>query len=423
MQSLSAVTIQNPKVRRPAPGTIGVIRPRGRVRVMLVVSSLEHAGAERQVVALANHLDRDLFEMHVCSLSEHVPLAVGLGQHTTLHVVQKRSRFDTSVISRLAALLKRLRIDVVHTFLFDAEIAGRLAARLAHVKVCIGSERNTDYVRPRLHTLALRLTRSFCDGLVANSRSGKRFNIRTLGLPDSHIHVVYNGVDTNVFRPRTVDALRGELGIADGDRVVAMVAHFKRQKNHGMFFEVATRVLESEPNTWFLCVGEPLRDGLQGSNEYHQQMSQLVDSLGIRSRFKFLGTRSDVADIYNICDVVVLTSRREGTPNVLLEAMASGVPVVATDVADNAVHVPNGHTGYIVPLDDVEQMAEHLLCLLSDQDARNEMGHRAEAWVHQRYALGEMSGAMAAVYRHLLVRKRVFARQILQTGEKGVLPS
>src|SRR5215475_3704204 len=134
-----------------------------RLQVMLVVSNLGYGGAERQVLALEQHLDRQRFAPHICILSSHAALATESELPVSLHVIAKRGRFDFTVVPRLAALLKRLRIDIVHAFLFDAEIAARLAGRLAGVRAVVGSERNSNYQRSGVQQAALRLTKPMND--------------------------------------------------------------------------------------------------------------------------------------------------------------------------------------------------------------------------------------------------------------------
>jgi glycosyltransferase involved in cell wall biosynthesis len=376
-----------------------------RVRLLLVISSLEHGGAERQVIHLANHLPTKDFDVHICSLSSLVPMAENLRNRGQLHVVEKTWRFDTSVVARVAQLMRELRIQIAHAFLFDAEIVTRLAARWAGVPVVVASERNTDYQHPLSHELALRLTRSFFDVMIANSSSGKQFNIRTLGLPANRIHVIHNGVDVTRFRPEDRTAARRKLDLPVDDHVIGMAASFKRQKRHGDFFKVAQALLGRFPNTWFLCAGEPLRDNQQGAEDYHREMRSLVENLRIKDRVRFVGKRDDMPTVFNACDVTMLTSSREGTPNVLLESMACGVPVIATDVADNAYVVPDGRVGYIVPLGDVDRMVDRAATLLGDPAHRAAMGHAARTWVEKEFSLTALVSKTATVYQNYLSKK------------------
>lgn len=377
------------------------------MRVMLLVSSLEHGGAERQVIELANNLNPDRFSVTVCSLSPVVPLAVDLrDRERRLRIVEKGWRYDVTTVLRAARLMRELRVEVVHAFLHDAEMVARLAARIAGVPVVVASERNTDYRRGLAQSLSAKLTRCLFDAMIANSRAGKRFNVRTLGIHPRRIHVIHNGVDVNRFCPGNANGIRAELGIKDHDPVVGMIAMFKRQKRHQDYFAMAARVLEQFPNAWFLCAGEPLRDNQQGSDAYYSEVRSLVRRLGVEHRCLFVENRDDMPRIYRACDITVLTSSREGTPNVLLESMASSVPVVATDVADNRYVVPHGLAGFIVPLGDVSALAKQVTRLLGDHDYRLALGQKARMWVQRGFSVEVMAEKTGAVYQGCLVRKK-----------------
>lgn len=370
------------------------------IGVLQVISNLEYGGAQRQVIELANNLDERRFDVHVCSLSDYVPLGAMLRDaERRLHIIRKRAKYDLTVVPRLARLLRRLGTRVVHGYLFDAEIASRLAGRLAGVPLIVGSERNTDYVMKRSHKIVYRMTRSWCDLVVANSRAGAEFNRRMLGHDVSQYRVVHNGVDTERFRPGDGRAVRHELGITDDESVVGMFGSFKAQKNHPLLIAAAKLVLDRQPQTRFLFVGEQLYGGMHGSDQYRQKIDALVTQSGIRSRCLFAGNRNDVERLYAACDVTVLPSLFEGTPNVLLESMACGVPVVATDVSDNADIAPDGQVGYIVPLNDPQVMAMRIVSLVEDPELQNSFGARARTWVEQRFSVRRLIEQMAEVYR------------------------
>jgi glycosyltransferase involved in cell wall biosynthesis len=185
-----------------------------------------------------------------------------------------------------------------------------------------------------------------------------------------------------------------------------MFASFKEQKNHPLAFEAARRVLQAMPRARFVFVGDMLWAGLHGSGAYKERMDRLVDELGIRERCLFLGNRSDVAPLYRACDVTLLPSLFEGTPNVVLESLASGVPVVATDVADNRLIIPDGEVGYIVPLGDAERLADRLLDLLQHDAHRERLGAAARAWVEREFSTEVLARKTGAIYEEVLERRR-----------------
>lgn len=381
-----------PASREPAP-----------LRVMLLISNLEFGGAQRQVVELANRLDPARFEAHVASLSDYLPLADGL--RCPVHVVQKGFKYDLTVVPRLARLLRRLRVDLVQSYLFDADIAARLAGRWAGAAV-VGAERNTDYELKPQQRAAYRMTHRLVDLIIANSRAGAAFNQRLLGYDASFYRVVHNGVDVDRFRPGDGGAVRDALGVAADERLVGMFASFKEQKNHPLAFEAARRVLEAFPRARFLFVGDMLWAGLHGSGAYKERMERMVDELGIRGRCLFAGNRGDVEGLYRACDVTLLPSLFEGTPNVVLESLASGVPVVATDVADNRLIVPDGEAGFVVSLGDADRLAGRLLELLRDDAKRERFGVAAREWAVREFATEVLARKTGAIYEEVVARRR-----------------
>lgn len=376
-----------------------------RINVVIVVSNLEYGGAQRQIVELANHIDRDRFDLHVCSLSGYVPLASRLESAAShLHVLSKRFKFDVSVVPRLAGLLKRLRADIVHGYLFDAEIAARLAGRVAGTAAVGNSERNTDYTFKRIALVAHWLTRRCVDFYVANSNAGAKFSQRALGNPRRWYYTVHNGVNTNLFQPGNRAAARHRLGLEDDEFVVGMFGSFKEQKNYELLFVTIRAVLDRHPRTRLLLVGDELAGGLHGSSDYKRRMLELAEHLELPGHTVFAGNRDDVENLYPACDVTALPSLFEGTPNVALESMAAGVPVVATAVSDNPYVVREGETGYLVALGDSATFCERLLTLARDRELRERMGRAARRWVETEFSCARLAAKTEAVYLDVLGR-------------------
>lgn len=376
-----------------------------RLSVCLVVSSLEYGGAERQVVEMIRSFDRTKIKPFVIALSNKVPLAKLLPEkEDCLRIVPKRGRLDVSTILRVAGILRERQIDVVHAFLFDAEVIALLASLFTRVRLVVSSERNTNYSRPLFHRMALKLTQPIFDVMVANSEAGKQFVAADRGIRPSKIEVVRNGVDIQRFCPNPAAraAIRAELGIPDGDPVVGMVGSFKFQKGHEFFLRMAAEVRKEFSNAWFLVLGEvPERS----SPEYYHAMLALKDSLGFGDRCRFLGARPDMDAIYNAFDVMTLLSRHEGTPNVVLEAMASGRPVVATNVSDNALIIQEGITGYTVPVGEIALPAARVCALLRNPAERVAMGENGRALACREFSFQRATEKLADIYnRHLALK-------------------
>jgi glycosyltransferase involved in cell wall biosynthesis len=152
---------------------------------------------------------------------------------------------------------------------------------------------------------------------------------------------------------------------------------------------------------------------MHGSDAYKDRILTMVDDMGLREHCVFLGNRNDVELLYPACDVTVLPSLFEGTPNVALESMACAVPVVATDVSDNALVVPDGRAGFVVPLGRPELLAARVLALLSDKQERLRIGRAAREWVEQEFSTARLAEKTEAVYRETLeTRASIAARRV-----------
>jgi glycosyltransferase involved in cell wall biosynthesis len=319
-----------------------------------------------------------------------------------MNFVLRKWRFDFTVVPRLASLLNRLNADVVHSYLFDATIAARLASILARRTAVISSERNTDYKFKRKDYLALKATERWNDLTIANSRAGANFNSRVFSQPMSKYCVVHNGVDVTRFDRRDPAKIRKELGIGPKQPVIGMFASFKPQKNHLVWLAAARQVIQRVPNAMLLFVGDELYKGGSDSIEFKKSINQAVDNFGLREHCVFLGNRMDVEECYNACTLTVLPSLFEGTPNVVLESMACGVPVVASNVSDNAYIIRDGETGFVVPVNDEVTLADRVSEILLNPDLRQKLSDQARSWVIQEFSCRRLAEKTAAAYRQVI---------------------
>jgi glycosyltransferase involved in cell wall biosynthesis len=219
------------------------------------------------------------------------------------------------------------------------------------------------------------------------------------------IRVIRNGVDVGRFRPVDRMTVRRELGIEAEAPVVGMVAMFKRHKNYQDFFRLAQGILSSFPRARFVCVGDALPNGDEDSRDYLREMRGLADEMKLGSRCLFLGARNDMPEVYSMCDVTVLTSSIEGTPNVLLESMACGVPVVATDASDNRHVIPQGRAGFLVPVGDTSEMIARVSDLLADSVMRRAFGDFARERVTVEFSTEALARQTERAYLDILRHK------------------
>lgn len=357
------------------------------LRVAHVIWSLGLGGAEQVVIRLAAGLDRTRFTPLVCCLDEPGAFAPQ-AERAGLEVVAlgKRGPVDARVIGRLGRLLRARRIDVVHTHLWGADFWGRLAARRARIPVIVTTAHNVDSWKRWYHLAA---DRWLAGGtrLVAVSQEVRGF-YEDRGVGPGRWRVIHNGVAEVATPPRDRAPLRA-LGIADQAPVVAIVGRLVPAKGPGIFLEAVARAAIAMPALKALVIGDgPLRPRLEAR----------ARQLGLEGRVVFAGLRHDVADLLSGIDALAFSSEREGLSMAMLEAMAAGVPVVATRVGGTPELIEPGVTGILVPPGQPQALADGLLTVLRSPDQAQGLRRAARERVRARFSLPRMIEAYEEVY-------------------------
>ena len=237
----------------------------------------------------------------------------------------------------------------------------------------------------------------FADLIIANSEAGRCFCIAR-GFRAKRFEVVPNGIDTDRFQPDAAAgvALRDDWGVPRGVPLIGLVARLDPMKDHETFVEAAARLVAAETEARFVCVGA-------GAQANFDRLGDLAKALGLANRLFFVGKREDLPAVYATLDVHTSSSAYgEGFSNALGEAMACGVPCVATDVGDSALII--GDTGQVVRCRDAAALANAWRELLSlPLAARRNLGSRARTRIAENYSLPAMIAATEAAYRHLFL--------------------
>lgn len=369
-------------------------------KVCYVIDDLGIGGAQRQLVELAKALPRDRYALHVISLStDKRAFEPAIRQlDVPLTLIPQSGVWSPGTFSALYRTLRAQRPDVVHTWLFTADLYGRLAAWLARVPVILSAVRSVEPDKPAHYVLADRLLRRITTAFTVNAKAiGIVLSSRERVSP-SRIQTVYNGVDLAVFDPSRRDgAIRQQIAVGHDAPLIGIVGRLAPVKDHATFLRAAALVVREEPAARFLIAGSgPLRDALR----------QAVARLNLQEHVRFLDSQSEAAPVFAALDVVVVTSRYEGCCNVILEGMAMGKPVIATAVGGNPELVIPGETGLLIPPEDPQNLADAILHLLQDPDRARAMGQAARRRIEEHFTLERMAEQTDQFYQAIMQERR-----------------
>jgi glycosyltransferase involved in cell wall biosynthesis len=353
-----------------------------RLSVALCITELDVGGAERCLVRLATRTDRKQFTLVVYVLAPR-PVAdreclSALDEASVeVHCLGTRRNSQLPLaVGRLARRFRRQRPAVVQSFLFHANIVARLAARLAGVPAVASGIRVAER-RSRWPLWVDRWTDRLVDRHVCVSRAVAEFAATQAGLPRSKLVVIPNGVDLGQYAALAPADLRPD-GIPPGRRLVTYVGRLDPQKGVAWLVTTAESWLGQGSDCDLLLVGRgPQRADLE----------KAAAEAGIGRRVHFLGFRRDVAEILARSDLLVLPSRWEGMPNVVLEAMAAGLPVVATDVEGVAELLGPNREHQTVTYGDTASFAQKVTRLLGDRDLAKRLGQANRQRAEQHFSI------------------------------------
>ena len=377
--------------------------------ILYVITKLELGGAQKQALSLMRHLNKEEYKIFLFTAFNGLLMDEALA---ISGITVKRSRFIERPISPLKDLLalfeiygfiKEKQIDIVHTHSSKAGIIGRLAARLAGVKIIIHTVHGwsfNDYQPFWTRLLYIWLERwigGFTDRLIVVSRYDQEKGLSNNIAGKDRYSVIRYGIDYAEFSGKQdAGKARQELGLNADDVVVGMVACFKPQKSPGDFVRLAGLINQSLPGVKFVLVGDgALRENIE----------DLISQYNLPNNMFLLGWREDIPEILSAIDVFALTSLWEGLPISVLEAFASHKPVVATDTGGVREVVFENKTGFLVPPGDIKAMAEKVRILLNDKSLRLKMGDNAHSSLGVSYRLDCMVNNTKDLYENLFTRE------------------
>jgi glycosyltransferase involved in cell wall biosynthesis len=362
-------------------------------------------GPDKTILLSAERHDRARVEVVVVYIRDARDREFSIGdkaraKRLTYYEVEERGKLDFRVLPALQEIVLRHNINLIHSHDHKSDLFAYLLRwwlwrrsftllSTAHAWVMLGLKGEI-YRR-----LDLSLMHRF-DHLIAVSHSTKAEMVEA-GVPEGLITVIHNAIDTNTWSACGVaTTLREELAISPTAPVIGYVGRIMPEKDLETWLRAAALAARQHPDAQFILVGEGKDDMTL------KALRRLASSLGIAEQVHFPGYRGNLLPVYAACDVFFLSSRREGLPNSILEAMAMGLPVVTTDVAGAKELVLDGQTGYVSPQGDVESLARALLALLGNPALRQRAGQRGRERVEREFSFTRRLRRIEDLYARIL---------------------
>lgn len=367
--------------------------------VLQFIGSFHQGGSERQAVQLTRLLCEDkTHKIFVAALNSEGILKTEIEQlgFSEIPEFKLTSFFDYNFIKQLnncARFLRENKIDVVQTHDFYTNVFGIAAAKIAGVSLKIASKRETAGMRTSAQKFIENRIFKIADAIVANSQAVKNYLVAE-GVSGGKIEVIYNGLDLKRLTAKTTDRKeiceKLNLPVDESLKFITLVANLRHPvKNQPMFLRVAKKVAEKFPNAHFVLAGE---------GELKESLENLAKELKIEHNVHLIGRCTQIPELLSISYACVLTSYNEGFSNSILEYMAAGKPVVATNVGGASEAIIENETGFLVESNDVEKMANRLKELITDETKAQKFGEKAAKIVGAKFSLETQLKNTLALY-------------------------
>jgi L-malate glycosyltransferase len=374
-----------------------------RVKMLKFITLFAVGGTERQFVYVTRGLDRSRFDIRVGCLARKGDFLKDIEEmNLPISEYSIGSLFSCRSLRRQLRLARDIRqegIRLVHAYGFYPNLFSIPAARYAGNCVTVASVRDVGAFsnRRKIKTITQRMACQLADCVIANSRAVRDWLV-SLGVPPDHVRVIPNGM---VLPPRPASRgdfpIRRLLGIDPTARVIAVVCRLNEGKGLEYFLEATATVGKRFPDARFLIVGDSIVDAT-----YKPKLERQARSFNVQDRVIFTGQRNDVPKLLEEVDLSVLPSLSEGLSNSLLEAMAAGVPVVATNVGGNPEIIEDGRTGILVPARDPAALSAAMIRILESPSLARQFGEAGRARVTSHFSLESTVRQTEELYLSLL---------------------
>jgi len=370
-----------------------------KIKVLEMIDQPFLGGGQKNLLSLARSLDKDRFEVSVCSKGDG-PLVHELQKEGIEHFpILFSKRISVKIIREIVSLQKCNCFDILHTHGGVAGLYGRLAVHKCHFPVVVHTLHGIHYLHHRNFLLRYifvfieRYLSKVTDALICVSHADRGKAQRLKLAPEEKIFMIENGIDFFDYLSDEKQAEIGhEFGVTSPQPTVGTVARLHRQKGLPYLIEAAKKISRIYPKVKVFIVGE---------GPQRQKLERLIKKMGLINTVQLLGERKDIMRIFSLFDVFVLPSLWEGLPYVLIEAGACGLAVVASDIDGIKEIIKDGETGVLVSPKDSDALARSIVKILPDEDMRDRLGRNLKNAVFPRYTLSRMVQQTQELYRRI----------------------
>ncbi len=372
-----------------------------QINILYLIETIGPGGAEKMLIDLTSNINKKFFHPIVCLtkkgwLSEKLKY-----QNTETIIIESKKRFDFIWSIKIAQFIKRRKIDLLHTHLLDSNFYGAIASLLAKCpQVCTehGDAHHSIYKKDISIWTKYFFIALIAHKIIAVSKFTANKLKKMIYFKDK-ISVIYNGIDTSIFELNNKEdriLIRKSLGIPDNAIIVICVANLYPAKGHETLLKAISLIYDKLPNLHVI---------LAGKGQLKDTIEKQANILRIQNRIHILGLRNDVPDLLKASDIFVLPSFSEAMPLSLLEAISSGLPVIATNVGGIPEIIEHKKSGFIIPPGDYKLLAMKILELAICDKERKDMGLQAKKIARKKFDISIMTSQYEAIYKEYAKKK------------------
>lgn len=367
-----------------------------KINIIHVLACLDVGGAELLVLDFLKRLNRDKYAPTVCSLKKNGSIEKDFKTAgIPVLVADKKDGIDLSLPFKLARIFCREKIDIVHTHNAAPWLYGGIASRILNSKILFHTEHANLYGHDKKMMLAERYLSRITSRVIVDADKVGDFLVNTEKINRNKIELVFNGVDIDKYSNIKINRVskRLELGITPEQKLIGIVARLSRVKDHKNLLDAHSAIIKIIPEARLMIIGD---------GELRVELENYSEAKGLKNHVIFLGTRSDIPELLKILDVFVLCSTSEGLPVTILEAMAAGLPIVATNVGGNPEVIVDNHSGFLVPAKNPQKLAETIISILNDETLACDFGKNGQTRCRELFSLDGMVKKYSELYESAL---------------------